>query len=93
MGEQWSSREAPALDIYVKGAAPIRSIEVLGRSKVLHAVGSVEAPIGKQEHRLRWSDPEWSRQGGEQWYHVRVIQSDDEMAWSSPVWVTPAKQR
>ncbi len=89
MGEEWASAEAPALEIYVRGAAPIRSIEILGRSKVLHAEGSLKAPLDKAEHRIRWTDPEWARQTKEQWYYVRVIQTDDEMAWSSPVWITP----
>lgn len=91
MGEEWSSKEAPALEIYVKGARPIRSIEILGRSKVLHAVGSVDQPLNAAEHRLRWADPEWEAQSKEQWYYVRVIQVDDEMAWSSPVWVRPVR--
>ena len=55
--------------------------------KVLHAEGSVEKPIDAAEHRLSWTDPEWAQQTGEQWYYVRVIQEDDEMAWSSPMWV------
>jgi hypothetical protein len=91
MGEEWSSKEAPVLEIYVRGAAPIRSVEILGRSKVLHAEGSVEKPLNLKEHRIRWSDPEWAAQEKEQWYYVRVIQTDDEMAWSSPVWVKPAR--
>jgi hypothetical protein len=44
-----------------------------------------------KEHRVTWTDPEWGLQTAEQWYYVRVIQDDDEMAWSSPVWVKPAR--
>jgi hypothetical protein len=25
---------------------------------------------------------------GEHWYYVRIEQSDGELAWSSPIWVT-----
>ena len=71
--------------------ALIRSVEIIGRTKVLHAEGSVDKPINAAEHRIKWSDPEWSNQTGEQWYYVRVIQQDDEMAWSSPIWVTPRR--
>ncbi len=91
MGEEWSSKEAPPLEIYVRGARPIRSVEILGRSKVLHAEGSLEKPLNAAEHRIRWTDPDWAAQDREQWYYVRVIQVDDEMAWSSPVWVKPEK--
>mgnify|MGYP003578766946 CR=1 FL=1 len=68
--------------------SPIRSIEILGRGKVLHGKGSVEQPIDETEHRLGWSDPEWDQLAGEQWYYVRIIQRDDEMAWTSPMWIT-----
>jgi hypothetical protein len=92
MGEEWSSKEAPKLDIYVRGAGvPIRSVEIMGRFKTLHAEGSAEKPLNKDEVHLTWSDPDWDKQTGEQWYYVRVIQQDDEMAWSSPVWVTPQR--
>jgi hypothetical protein len=66
-------------------------VDVIGGSKILHTVGSIEKPIGQNEFRLKWSDPEWSQKTGEQWYYVRVIQEDDEMAWSSPMWVTPTR--
>ena len=87
MGEEWTQKDAPPLEIFVRGAAPIRSVEILGRSRVLHAEGSLAKPLNAKEHRIRWTDPEWDVQTAEQWYYVRVIQSDDEMAWSSPVWV------
>ena len=87
MGEEWTQKDAPPLEIYVRGAAPIRSVEIIGRSRVLHAEGSIEKPLHAKEHRIRWTDPEWETQTTEQWYYVRVIQDDDEMAWSSPVWV------
>ncbi len=91
MGEEWSSKEAAPLQIYVKGAKPIRSVEIIGRSRVLHAEGSADKPLNKPEHRIEWQDPDWAAQTQEQWYYVRVIQVDDEMAWSSPVWVKPEK--
>lgn len=91
MGEEWASEEAPELEIYVRGARPLRSIEILGRSRVLYSEGSVERPLNAAERRLRWKDPDWAAQEKEQWYYVRVIQVDDEMAWSSPVWVKPIR--
>ncbi|REK30216.1 MAG: DUF3604 domain-containing protein [Planctomycetota bacterium] len=92
MGEAWQAAEAPQLEINVEGAAPLRSVEIIGRSQVLHAEGSVEEPLRKRRHQIRWSDPDWNQQTGEQWYYVRVIQTDDEIAWSSPVWVTPQRE-
>ncbi len=91
MGEEWESAEAPKLDIYVRGAVPLRSVEIVGRSKTLFAAGSQEHPLNQTEFRTSWTDPEWSQQTTEQWYYVRVVQADDEMAWSSPVWVKPTQ--
>ncbi len=91
MGEAWTQKGAPVLEVAVKGAKPIRSVEILGRSKVLHAEGSAGKPLNQAEVHLTWTDPDWAAQDQEQWYYVRVIQVDDEMAWSSPVWVTPAR--
>ncbi len=91
MGEEWKSKEAPVIDVHVEAAAPIRSVEIIGRSQVLHAEGSEKEPLRKRTHKIRWSDPDWDKQGKEQWYYVRVIQTDDEIAWSSPIWVTPSE--
>jgi hypothetical protein len=91
MGEEFTSADAPEISAYIRGTAKIRSIDVIGGSKILHTVGGLEKPIGQNEYRLKWSDPEWSHKTGEQWYYVRVIQEDDEMAWSSPMWVTPTR--
>jgi hypothetical protein len=91
MGEEFEATSPPPLEIFVRSSrddTPIRSVEIIGRSKVLHAEGSVEKPLNKREVKLNWSDPEWSQLSGEQWYYVRVIQADDEMGWSSPMWVT-----
>ena len=87
MGEEWTSAEAPKLDVYIRGSAPIRSVDIIGRSKILHTEGSIEKPLNTDEYRISWTDPDWANQDKEQWYYVRVIQTDDEMAWASPVWV------
>jgi len=87
MGEEWTSAEAPKLDVYIRGSAPIRSVDIIGRSKILHTEGSIEKPLNTDEYRISWTDPDWASQDKEQWYYVRVIQTDDEMAWASPIWV------
>jgi hypothetical protein len=89
MGEEWKSPTAPPIDVYVRAPVPIRSIEIMGRSKVLHSAGSADAPLNVTESRLSWTDPDWNEQNTEQWYYARVILTNDEMAWSSPMWVTP----
>jgi len=91
MGEEWSTKDAPEIEVFAEGPVPIRSVEIIGRSQVLHAEGSQNKPLKKLSHRFRWTDPDWAEQQGEQWYYVRVILQNDEIAWSSPIWVTPEK--
>ena len=86
MGEEFSSEKPEEISVYVRGTAPIRQIDVLSDRKIIHTEGSLEKPIGNKEVRLTWK-PE-SLPAGTSYYYVRVIQGDDEMAWSSPVWIT-----
>jgi hypothetical protein len=93
MGEEWSCKDAPEIEVFAEGPVPIRSVEIIGRSRILHSEGSQNEPLGKLSHRFSWQDPDWAEQEGEQWYYVRVILQNDEIAWSSPIWVTPAKAK
>ncbi len=43
-------------------------------------------PLGTREAKLEWTDPKPLQ--GESFYYIRLIQEDDEMAWSSPFWIT-----
>jgi len=38
--------------------------------------------------RFSWTDPN-PEPGKESWYYLRVITRTGEMAWSSPIWITP----
>ncbi|MBC7289444.1 MAG: DUF3604 domain-containing protein, partial [Armatimonadetes bacterium] len=42
--------------------------------------------LGTTEVSFRWRDEKLSP--GTSWYYLRVMQTDGEMAWSSPIWVT-----
>jgi hypothetical protein len=88
MGEEFSAQKPEPISVFVRGAAPVRRIDILSNGKVVHSVGSVEKPIGKKEARLKWTPP--SLDPGTSYFYARVIQEDDEMAWASPVWVTGA---
>ncbi len=44
------------------------------------------ATPGKQEVTLRYVDQDVAP--GTSYYYARVIQSDREIAWASPIWVT-----
>ncbi len=89
MGEEFSLDKPAEISVYARGTAPIRSIEIFNDGKMVHAEGDVKNPIDKKEARLTWTPP-LPTSGKTSYYYVRVIQGDDEIAWSSPFWVMPA---
>ena len=86
MGQEFSSDKPEEIKIYARGSAPIREIAIFSDHKLVYSQGDVKHPIGKNEVKVSWK-PE-SLPSGTTYYYARVIQEDDEMAWSSPVWVT-----
>jgi hypothetical protein len=80
MGDAFKSATAPALQVVVVGTAPLAAVEVLRDSKVVATL-----PAQGAEFRGAWTDPAPS--AGEHYYYVRVRQADDELAWSSPLWI------
>lgn len=65
---------------YVRGAAKLDKVQILKDNQVVQEW----TPSGT-ELKVDWKDPEPGT--GLHWYYLRVIQDDDEMAWSSPNWV------
>ncbi len=88
MGTEYADGDGAALAIHARGYAPIRSVEVISNGKVVQSWGSAEEPLGEREVDLSWKDKPRAKL---RYYYVRLILSDDEMAWSSPIWVHPAE--
>jgi hypothetical protein len=65
---------------YVRGNSKLDRVQILKDNTVVHEW----TPSG-DEQKLDWRDPDPGT--GLHWYYLRVIQEDDEMAWSSPNWV------
>lgn len=84
MGDEFKVAGAPKLDIHVVGTGKIKAVEVMKDSKPVASF----APAGS-EHRGTWTDPNPSP--GSHYYYVRVLQEDNEIAWSSPMWITSMK--
>jgi hypothetical protein len=87
MGEEFSLDKPTEISVYTRGTAPIRQVEIFSDRKVVYSEGGVKNPINKNEVRLSWTAP-LPAPGKTVYYYVRVIQGDDEIAWSSPFWVT-----
>jgi hypothetical protein len=68
------------LSVKAIGTRPIRQIDIIRNNQFIHG----EQPM-KQELSLTFVDNQ--PLPGESYYYVRLIQVDDQMAWSSPIWI------
>jgi len=95
MGDIFTSREKPSLDISVIGTRPI------GRLSIIRGVDGetpkyvYDAKVGQPEVKLSWSDEDapWGKTG---YYYVRIEQDPPPggygaLAWCSPMWITLEK--
>jgi len=84
------------LTIEFHGTAPAERIEIIRNNRVVHSVPGG----GREDMKVEWIDIE---SGAALWlppathcphpfafYYVRVIQTDREVAWASPIWMDPA---
>jgi hypothetical protein len=65
----------------VRGTAAIKQVDVIRDSQVVATLDGGES----EEQRLTWTDPKPERDL--HYYYFRVMQTDGELAWSSPMWV------
>lgn len=80
-GDIVNARGPVRLRIKVMGTRPVRQIDIIRNNKYVHTRNPLERDVS-----FEFEDPETLQ--GETYYYVRVIQIDDQMAWSSPIWVT-----
>jgi len=78
----WSKDQGP-IPIVCRAiaCAPIRHAQIIRNGKPVYEIEG-DGPTAT----VLLEDPE--PPPGENWYYARVLQQDDQMAWSSPVWVT-----
>jgi len=91
MGEVVTAAARPSFRIAVHGTAPIDRVQVIRGDRLAHTVDYAPAVTGGEpvwDVTLEWTDPE--PVAGETYYYLRVTQSDDHFAWSSPIWVSVA---
>lgn len=62
------------------GTRPIRQVDIIRNNRFIHTRHPLETDVNFQ-----FADADAPM--GESYYYVRVIQVDDQMAWSSPVWL------
>jgi hypothetical protein len=82
MGDIFTATEAPSFAVKVIGTSPVAKVTLIRNGKPLH----VEEPK-QREVALTLTDKE-PPIGTTSYYYVRIEQSDGNLAWASPMWIT-----
>jgi hypothetical protein len=80
MGDDFSASEKQNIRVRVRGTGDIAKVHLIRDGEYIHAVSP-----GKPEVEFQYIDNAVG--SGEHWYYVRVEQENQELAWSSPIWV------
>ena len=89
MGEEFSTSEAPKIDIHIIGAQPIAKVTIIKDDEEVH----VENLKPTRDASFSWTDPKPTA-GKTSYYYVRGEQIPDaegassgELVWASPMWI------
>ena len=80
MGEELAAQEPPELKVRIQGTAPLETVELIRNGQIVYT----QSPgVPDATFSFRDSDP----LDTEAYYHVRLVQANKQIAWSSPIWV------
>ncbi len=81
MGSEVEAGNSPEFSIHVRGTAPVSSLEIIRSGEVVYSSrpGSVEVSVSFRDES---APPSASAH-----YHVRMVQTNGQIVWSSPIWV------
>jgi hypothetical protein len=82
-GETLTAQSTPRISLHVESVKSIQSIEILKDSKVVKKI----VPGGMRTNYTEELDAPDFHIGGSCYYYLRVIQNNNQIAWSSPVWI------
>jgi hypothetical protein len=78
----------PALDVIVRGTGTLDRVVVLRDGEVKH---TYQPDPPSTDAKFHWEDAAPNKGEKASYYYVRVQQKDEQMAWSSPIWVHTGK--
>ena len=67
--------------VHVRGTDVVDQVDIVKNGQLVHRHEEEESLVVE----FSWTDPEATQP--DNYYYVRVLQADGEMAWSSPIWV------
>ena len=69
----------------IAGTAPLTSVEWIRNNQFIYS-----RHPRRSEFEFEFTDA--SPRAGENWYYLRIMQEDGNIAWSSPIWITVASR-
>jgi hypothetical protein len=81
MGEAFTSTSAPQFKVRLWGTAPFQNVVVVKDNNIVYSTS------GDRVVSFTWQDPTAQR-GKTSYYYVRGLQTDGQVVWVSPMWVT-----
>jgi hypothetical protein len=81
MGEAFSTTSAPIFTVRLWGTAAFQSVVVVKDNNIVYSTS------GDRVLSFSWQDPS-PQKGKTSYYYVRGVQTDGQIVWVSPMWVT-----
>ncbi len=81
MGDEFAADRVPAAKVKVIGTAAIDNVHIFRNNQSVYQA----RPDG---HTAELSYQDTAPKSGLNYYYVRVVQADKNVAWSSPIWIT-----
>jgi hypothetical protein len=82
MGDIFTTAKRPTVEVRIEGTAPVGSVHVIRDNKVVYSTSPK-----KRQVKFRYTDMD-AKKGKTSYYYIRVEQSDGNLAWGSPMWIT-----
>ena len=82
MGESFTTSSAPVFTVRLFGTAPFATVVVVKDNNVVYS-----PPSGDRVVSFTWQDTA-AQKGKTSYYYVRGLQTDGQIVWVSPMWVT-----
>lgn len=85
LGDAFTTKEAPTLRLKLGGTAPFAKVTLVKDDEEIHVITPNKADV-----ELTWTDPS-PTSGKTSYYYFRGEQTDGELVWVSPMWITYQK--
>ncbi len=81
MGESFTTNTPPVFLVRLWGTAPFQTISVIKDNNIVYSTS------GDRAIAFNWQDLS-AQSGKTSYYYVRGVQTDGQIVWVSPMWVT-----